>query len=99
MIHSPVSSSGSEYTNENHWTRAQEYTLSQCVKEKNKKTRATSKLHAPSRSGCELTRTQSYRAAPFLHDEVARMCSRRIPLMLLRSLGALNIATAELKTD
>ena len=66
-----------------------------CLKEKNKKTQATSKPCAPSRFGCELIRTQSYRAAVFLQDDIARMCSRRIPLMLLRSLGARKVATSD----
>ena len=38
--------------------------------------------------GLALTRTQSYHAGPFLHEEVDQMCSQRMPVIPLISLGA-----------
>ena len=94
----PVSSWHSKPTKENHCTRAQGYYLSWCRKEKKRKTWATSNPRALSITGLVLTRTQSYHAGPFLHEEVDRMCLRCMPVILLISLGAWNVATAELKT-
>ena len=88
----------SKPTKENHCTRAQGYSLSWCQKEKKRKTQATSNPHALLIPGLSLTRTQSYHAGPCLHEEVDQMCSQHMPVILLISLRAWNVATAELKT-
>lgn len=42
-------------------------------------------------------KAQSYRPGPLRHEGTARMCSRRMPVIPLGLLGAMNVAEAEWK--
>lgn len=97
--HMPVSSSGLLLERDIHRTNAHGYVTPQKSMEKKRRMRATSSPRNPSAAGSVLTKMQSYRGMPFFQDGVARMRSRRMPLIPLGSLGAWKVEMADKYTD
>jgi hypothetical protein len=98
-IHMPVSGSGALPTRLNQRTTAHGISLPCCQREKNAMTRVTSMPSIPWAFESVITNTQSLRAHSFLHKGHAWICSRFMPPIPLRLLGAWNVDDAQLKTE
>ena len=84
----PMSLSGPTSLCECHRTRAHGYNMFRNLKGKKERTRVTSRPRIPFCVGSVLIKMQSYRGPSPLHEDKARMRSRCMPPMPLRSLGA-----------